>query len=1526
MKRLFPLLVVGILFISGLSILSIPNPTNKSFKNLEEKSNNYSQLMKIIGKHVKNFNHKKLMKWIDSINLTGGGDKEIRAGDFIDGKLSHFKEENYEYEKLKEIESNENREIYRTELLNKDIIKEEWKYLTENRKRWEIVHFLHDLENFKKKYIKEDKFYWFSKNWYNDGIIEKLEWLCYELNGDIDNWKLAYFIEYGIKKIDDMRIGPLNNNSISKSNIRAGLNVTLHIVDYYSDTSDCYSGNDIYMKIYMGSDSWEFDGPSNTDSWSGDATFTTSVTSSTLSITIHVYEADSGLCGSDDDYGSATMTYNLNTKTWSGDSSVPFVHTSGPDGHCDVWFYIESDSDNNPDLISSGTNGAGYLITQYNGKSNYNDPQDRWEFTINSQDVSNQISIVFTMTPNTNGDFDLYLYDPNNNLITSSTNAGDGVTENCVYRLQPGDPTGNYYVQISLSSGYGSYTFYYALENLHDVTVTVTGLVSETSTITYHKFGNQYQVTLSSTSPTFEDYCDDNSLLTVSVPSGLYTYDPTSYTITQDSTYFVHFYRYPTKIVINELSCVGTGNDEWVELYNNGTEDVYLNGWVLTDQDGNDYKIPNQLEPMPPGKYLLIYSGSGTNSYSFASGYAQLYSNFGSVWNDDGDDVLLEYNGYYFDYVVYWRSTGSDVDIDSPPSSLNFIYDGSGNSGCLPAPYYGGSVSLIPNGVDTDHASDWYITNGTSSTPGEANANILIASGESHSPNKIGVGSDDTYIEKINLTSRGGNIGLSQINVHLVGNATDSDLSHIKLYEDSNGNGEFDSGDYLLRNTTFSSSVAIFSNLGLTIYDRNYTTLFITVDVTSSSSAYWHVFHIEIGDNDIIISNPKDMISISPSIVSNDTEIVPTDTAPPYVTDAYINPSTEHNGKIYVNGNFTIDFTFNKDMNTGINPTITISTTTITTGSGYWTTSKIWHQQFWIMNSYEGDITITIKDAKDLAGNIMISYSVGLFVDNAKPYISSYSPMDNVISSNFTLMIYFSEGMDESVSINIVVNPPIMSMQNERWIDSQTYGIDMIVLRGVENYVNIDISGASDIAGNSMREKTISYYVDTKNPYILFYSINPNKTVNGNMYVSDNFTLLAKYNEDMNTSTMPSIVTDSQLSVKNESWIDSRTLVSSINLNGNIEENATIEITGGKDKSGNIQIKYNFTFRIDNIPPDIMIKLDRVSPMSEGYLNISVIFNEKVDEKNTTFRYGINNSNTINGIWKSETEWSGTIKIEKNWENGKYEVKVNAYDIAGNSQSSYTYFYVDTKSPTANILEPKLKITGKGVINITVKFSESMKQDTIYVLLGSKPVKGSWTNSTMWKGKYDIENEYGEMQLQVYGARDLAGNLMNRVTKNIIADTKGPKIDDVIYEGNVAEGSKIIIRAEIKDDYSNVSSATLWYKSGSSDTYIGVKMEKYNGFWTAYIPSNSVIPPTIDFYIETQDSLGNKNTTENYSIDIIPWYIVDWWLWLLLGILILLFIIFLIRRKKRREKAKIIPLKGGFKERMKRKEDDEFFE
>ena len=76
-------------------------------------------------------------------------------------------------------------------------------------------------------------------------------------------------------------------------------------------------------------------------------------------------------------------------------------------------------------------------------------------------------------------------------------------------------------------------------------------------------------------------------------------------------------------------------NDEYVVLTNTGESTVDLSGWVLTDESGARYRVPEGVT-LEPGQSVTVRTGSGADTAS------ELYWDAGRpVWNNDGDTVRL---------------------------------------------------------------------------------------------------------------------------------------------------------------------------------------------------------------------------------------------------------------------------------------------------------------------------------------------------------------------------------------------------------------------------------------------------------------------------------------------------------------------------------------------------------------------------------------------------------------------------------------------------------------------------------------------------------------------------------------------------------------------------------------------------------------------------------------------------------------------------------------------------------------------
>ncbi|KKP70347.1 hypothetical protein A2X44_01385 [candidate division CPR3 bacterium GWF2_35_18] len=82
---------------------------------------------------------------------------------------------------------------------------------------------------------------------------------------------------------------------------------------------------------------------------------------------------------------------------------------------------------------------------------------------------------------------------------------------------------------------------------------------------------------------------------------------------------------YPGKTTDFDKNGVADSNDEWVELYNFGSETVDLTGWIIDDIEGgsSSYIIPENTE-IKQGEYLVFYQ-----------------KDTGITFNNDGDSIRL---------------------------------------------------------------------------------------------------------------------------------------------------------------------------------------------------------------------------------------------------------------------------------------------------------------------------------------------------------------------------------------------------------------------------------------------------------------------------------------------------------------------------------------------------------------------------------------------------------------------------------------------------------------------------------------------------------------------------------------------------------------------------------------------------------------------------------------------------------------------------------------------------------------------
>ncbi len=159
-----------------------------------------------------------------------------------------------------------------------------------------------------------------------------------------------------------------------------------------------------------------------------------------------------------------------------------------------------------------------------------------------------------------------------------------------------------------------------------------------------------------------------------------------------------------------------SNNEEFVEFL--VTKTGNLNGYILSDQDTNYYAFPSFA--VATGEYVVYHTGTGTDSSS--NGIHHFYRNSSPILNNTGDEVLLLkpsqdritladgklFNAEPFDYVAY--ETESNVDaIPTSEAGVTLSWDYSYATELDDADD-GLSISLSPNGVDSDASACWEFT------------------------------------------------------------------------------------------------------------------------------------------------------------------------------------------------------------------------------------------------------------------------------------------------------------------------------------------------------------------------------------------------------------------------------------------------------------------------------------------------------------------------------------------------------------------------------------------------------------------------------------------------------------------------------------------------------------------------------------------------------------------------------------------------------------------------------------------------
>jgi hypothetical protein len=204
-----------------------------------------------------------------------------------------------------------------------------------------------------------------------------------------------------------------------------------------------------------------------------------------------------------------------------------------------------------------------------------------------------------------------------------------------------------------------------------------------------------------------------------------------------------------------------------------------------------------------------------------------------------------------------------------------------------------------------------------------------------------------------------------------------------------------------------------------------------------------------------------------------------------------------------------------------------------------------------------------------------------------------------------------------------------------------------------------------------------------------------------------------------------------------------------------------------RDKVGHISIN-RYTFYVDNTPPSIEVKgIPTITTNSNSYL-VSGVLNISIDVRDATLK----NFNIILPDGKV-IENEHDISIDTSMlSDGEHELRVYAYDNAGNSSESILRLMVDNTPPRVSIVSPADMSKVSGVLEVRYEVSDqNLKSVAIAVDGNAKTVvdaTGSYIIDT--KGLID-----GEHKIEVI-AEDMLGHKSSALV-NINAVNYAPVIE-----------------------------------------------------------------------------------------------------------------------------------------------------
>ena len=949
-------------------------------------------------------------------------------------------------------------------------------------------------------------------------------------------------------------------------------------------------------------------------------------------------------------------------------------------------------------------------------------------------------------------------------------------------------------------------------------------------------------------------------------------------------------------VLINEYLPDTLANGEWVELFNNGSTTINLNGWNLTDNNNINFSLDTSILA---NDYVLVPS----NFADLISAYPNINST-GKVIGAEGFLVSPGANS-----IFLYNSSGVLVDNMSHPSNLGInVTFGRYPNGKVEVTPLSTISPLAENDNQTPSLNSWIVPVNNSNVSSIVNITVNIT--------------DDTTPINFSLVDfNGTNNTMSR----------DGDIFYFVWNTSLNSDGVYNisvyfNDSYGLANNFSASNSSILFNI--TVDNTRPTVVFILPQNNANLSGSLENITINgidatTGVKNVTVQNGTGGNNISMFLArgsinngnwttaidtteyldgqinftidvtdfnnnSNNSEFVTVTIDNTKPTVSFVNPAGNANVSGSVNITVTLaDTTLGvknatvQNGTNGNNISMTLIEGTVSEGNWSLTINSLEHS--------DGLTNFTIN-ANDFVGNNNESEFVTLTIDNTQPTVSFVVPQNasSVTGTiNLTMTATDANTGVETVAIQNNTGGNYVSttfLEGSITAGNWTLQLDTTNLNDGDNIFTVN---TTDFAGVSNNLLFLNLSVDNSGPSVTFNSPVSNANLSG-------------------TQSVNVTVTDAVTQVDNVSI----TLVngSGIVFNFTIEQsgnnyNDSLSTASFSDGSYNISVfandtvgkttYSNQTITIDNTAPTVRI----VSPTNNSFVNNGlqyVIFNVtdpvsgvREDSINSsTFKY------TFSGFTFSASSISftaidngllanGTIDLESN-PDVTVNVTLSAQDSAGNSiLGIFSTYSIDLGAPKVanlSVNDSDTKVRSLTPLNISVNVTNGVASiSTVNVSNSSVVSMSQLALGDLWA----VTSNASELGCTADGnctvtvkAFDAAGNLNNSETLVLLIDNLKPNVSNINVNDadlKVRSSDSLIINATVNDTNfdtgstvtaANSSSVNLSLQSTANET------TKWSVTTNASALGCSDNDGACTIRFTATDIVGNANSSETLTLTV----------------------------------------------------------